>query len=222
MREQFGLILESLKESWFQILGIAPRVLTAIVLLILGWIIARGVRRGAVRFLRFLRLETAAENTGVDDFLVRGGVRFTLVTLIGEFLYWGLLMIFALAVFNLSGLSMGPDFVDQITAYIPNVMAALVVLVFGTLGSRLLRGLVAAYLGNVGMKDGDRIGILVQWAFLTFVGLLTLQQLGIDIAILASLFQLAFGALCLALALAFGLGGRSWAESILQRSWGKR
>jgi len=222
MREQFGLILESLKESWFQILGIAPRVLTAIVLLILGWIIARGVRRGAVRFLRFLRLETAAENTGVDDFLVRGGVRFTLVTLIGEFLYWGLLMIFALAVFNLSGLSMGPDFVDQITAYIPNVMAALVVLVFGTLGSRLLRGLVAAYLGNVGMKDGDRIGILVQWAFLTFVGLLTLQQLGIDIAILASLFQLAFGALCLALALAFGLGGSRWAESRLQRSWGKR
>lgn len=222
MREQFVLILDSLRESWFQIISIVPRVLTAVVLLLVGWIVARTVRRGAVRLLRFLGLETAAENTGVDDFLIRGGVRFTLVTLIGEFLYWGLLLTFALAVFNLSGLSMGPDFVESIVGYIPSILAALVVVVFGTLGSRLLRGLVAAYLGNVGMKDSERIGILVQWAFLAFVVLLALQQLRIDVALLATVFQLAFGAVCLALALAFGLGGRSWAESILQRTWSRR
>jgi hypothetical protein len=222
MREQFGLILDSLQESWLQIISIVPRVLTAIVLLLIGWIVARAVRRGAVRLLRFLRLEDAAETTGVDDFLVRGGVRFTLVTLIGEFLYWGLLLIFVLTVFNLSGLSMGPDFVERLTGYIPSVLAAMVVLVFGTLGSRLLRGLVEAYLGNVGMKDSDRIGILVQWTFLAFVVLLALQQLQIDVAILASIFQLAFGAVCLALALAFGLGGRAWAESVLQRAWSRR
>lgn len=222
MREQFDLILDSLQRSWFQIATYLPRVLTAIVLLILGWLIARTVQRLVVRLLRLARLEAAAEQTGVDDFLVRGGVRFTMVTLIGAIFYWGLLLIFAVAVFNLIGLTMSPESVARLTSYVPNVMAALVVLIFGSLGARLIRGLVVAYLGNVGVKGSDRIGVLVQAALVAFVVLLALQQLRIDVKLLASAFQLAFGGICLALAIAFGLGGRNWAESILERTWSKR
>ena len=222
MREQFDLILDSLQSSWFQIAAYLPRVLTAIVLLILGWLIARTVQRVVVRLLRLARLEAAAEQTGVDDFLVRGGVRFTVVTLIGEILYWGLLLIFAIAVFNLIGLTMSQESVARLTSYVPNVMAALVVLIFGSLGARLIRGLVVAYLGNVGVKGSDRIGFLVQGALVAFVVLLALEQLRIDVKLLASAFQLAFGGICLALAIAFGLGGRNWAESILERTWSKR
>jgi hypothetical protein len=222
MREQFNLILDSLQSSWYQIAAYLPRVLTAIVLLILGWLIARTVQRVVVRILRLARLEAAAEQTGVDDFLVRGGVRFTVVTLIGEIFYWGLLLIFAVAVFNLIGLTMSPESVARLTSYVPNVMAALVVLIFGSLGARLIRGLVVAYLGNVGVKGSERIGFLVQAALVAFVVLLALEQLRIDVKLLASAFQLAFGGICLALAIAFGLGGRNWAESILERTWSKR
>ena len=222
MREQFNLILDSLQSSWFQIAAYLPRVLTAIVLLILGWLIARTVQRVVVRLLRLARLEAAAEQTGVDDFLVRGGVRVTVVTLIGEIFYWGLLLIFAVAVFNLIGLTMSPESVARLTSYVPNVMAALVVLIFGSLGARLIRGLVVAYLGNVGVKGSERIGYLVQAALVAFVVILALEQLRIDVKLLASAFQLAFGGICLALAIAFGLGGRNWAESILERTWSKR
>jgi hypothetical protein len=222
MREQFDLILDSLQSSWFQIAAYFPRVLTAVVLLILGWLIARTVQRVVVRLLRLARLEAAAEQTGVDDFLVRGGVRFTVVTLIGEIFYWGLILIFAVAVFNLIGLTMSPESVARLTSYVPNVMAALVVLIVGSLGARLIRGLVVAYLGNVGVKGSERIGILVQAALVAFVVLLALEQLRIDVKLLASAFQLAFGGICLALAIAFGLGGRNWAESILERTWSKR
>jgi hypothetical protein len=222
MRAQFDLILDSLQRSWFQIAAYLPRVLTAIMLLILGWLIARTVQRLVVRLLRLARLEAAAEQTGVDDFLVRGGVRFTVVTLIGEIFYWGLLLIFAVAVFNLIGLTMSPESVTRLTSYVPNVMAALVVLIFGSLGARLIRGLVVAYLGNVGVKGSERIGYLVQAALVAFVVILALEQLRIDVKLLASAFQLAFGGICLALAIAFGLGGRNWAESILERTWSKR
>ena len=222
MREQFDLILDSLQSSWFQIAAYFPRVLTAVVLLILGWLIARTVQRVVVRLLRLARLEAAAEQTGVDDFLVRGGVRFTVVTLIGEIFYWGLILIFAVAVFNLIGLTMSPESVARLTSYVPNVMAALVVLIVGSLGARLIRGLVVAYLGNVGVKGSERIGILVQAALVAFVVLLALEQLRIDVKLLASAFQLAFGGICLALAIAFGLGGRNWAESILERTWSRR
>lgn len=222
MREQFALILESLRTSWLLVAAWIPRVLVAVLLLIVGWLLARGVQRLVVRVLRLLRLETAAERTGVDDFLVRGGVRFTVVTLVGQVFYWGLLLIFTIAVFNLLGLTMGPELMDRLARFVPRVVAALAVLVFGTLAARFIRGFVEAYLGNVGVKGGTGIGWLVQIALLAFVAVLALEQLGIAVTILVSAFQLAFGGLCLALALAFGLGGRAWAESLLERTKSKR
>jgi len=217
MREQFTLILEALRNSWLMVAAWLPRVLVAVLLLIIGWLVARGVQRLVLWLLRLLRLEAAAERTGLDDFLVRGGVRLTVVTLVGQIFYWGLLLIFTVTVFNVLGLTMGPELMDRLTRFVPNVVAALIVLVFGTLAARFIRGLVEAYLGNVGMKGGASIGLLVQGALLAFVAVLALEQLGIAVNLLVSAFQLAFGGLCLALALAFGLGGRAWAESILER-----
>lgn len=222
MRDEFALILQSLETTWRQVAAVTPRILVAIVLLTLGWLAARAAQRITVRLLRLLRLDVAAEHTGVEDFLVRGGVRFTAVTLIGQVVYWGLMLIFALAVFNVLGLALAPALVDRLGDYVPNVVAALVILVFGMVFARFVRGLVDAYLTNVGVKGSRNIAFLVQGALLTFVGILALEQLDIDIRLLTSAFQLAFGGLCLALALAFGLGGRAWAEALLERTWKRR
>jgi hypothetical protein len=222
MREELALILESLQASWLMVSAWLPRVLAAIALLLIGWLLARGVQRLVVKVLRLLRLESAAEHSGVDDFLVRGGVRFTVVTLIGQVFYWTLLLIFTVAVFNLFGLRMGPELMERLARYVPNVIAALAVMVFGSLAARFIGGFVAAYLGNVGMKGGANIGVLVQVALLAFVAVLALEQLGIAVTLLTSVFQLAFGGLCIALALAFGLGGREWAASILEKIRARR
>jgi hypothetical protein len=222
MSDELDLILQSLYGTWLQVGRFAPRVLVAVLLLIVGWLIARTVQRAAVRVLRFLKLDVAAEHAGVEDFLVRGGVRLTTVTLIGQVLYWGLMLVFVLAVFNVLGLTPAPEFVDRFAGYVPNVVAALVVLVFGTVFAQFVRGLVHAYLNNVGMQGSGNISLLVHGALLAFVGILALEQLDIDVQLLTSAFQLAFGAVCLALALAFGLGGRTWAESLLDRAWRRR
>lgn len=222
MRDEFGLILESLQNSWFQIAAFLPRFLVALVLLIIGWLLARGSQWLVVQALRRARLEEAAEHTGLDDFLLRGGVRFTVVTLVGRTIYWGVLLIFSLAVFDLLGMTLGSDLVGRAADYVPNVLAAMVVLVFGSLGARFVRGLVEAYLNNVGVKEASGLGLLVHGALFSFVVILALEQLGIDVHLLSAAFQLAFGGLCLGLALAFGLGGRAWAESILERTRNKR
>ena len=222
MRTELSLILESLRQSALQIGRFAPRVLIAIGLLVIGWLIARGVRWVVVRGLRLARLETAAERTGLDDFLLRGGVRFTIVTLVGETIYWGILLVFALAVFDLLGLAMSQDVVERLGGYVPNLGAALMVLIFGSLLARFARGVVVAYLNIVGFKETASVGLLVHGALIAFVVILALEQLGMAVTLLTSAFQLAFGGLCLGLALAFGLGGRAWAESILERTRNRR
>lgn len=222
MRDELELIVQSLETTWHQVVRLAPRLLVAVLLLTAGWLIARLVQRATVRLLRVLRLDVAAEHTGVEDFLVRGGVRLTAVTLIGQVIYWGLMLIFVLAVFNVLGLAPQPLFVDRVADYVPNVVAAVVILVFGMVFARFVRGVVDAYLNNVGLRGGANVALLVQIVLLGFVGILALEQLNIDVQLLSSAFQLAFGAVCLALALAFGLGGRTWAESVLERAWKRR
>lgn len=222
MRTELSLILDSLRQSALQIGRFAPRILIAIGLLVIGWLIARGVRWVVVRGLRLARLETAAERTGLDDFLLRGGVRFTIVTLVGETIYWGILLVFALAVFDLLGLAMSQDMVERLGGYVPNLGVALMVLIFGSLLARFARGVVVAYLNNVGFKETASVGLLVHGALIAFVVILALEQLGMAVTLLTSAFQLAFGGLCLGLALAFGLGGRAWAESILERTRNRR
>lgn len=218
MRDEFTLIFQSLQNSWFQVVAWLPHFLVAVLLLLVGWLLARVVQRVVVRLLRLLRLEAAAENTGVDDFLVRGGVRFTVVTLVGQVFYWSVLLIFTMAVLSVLGLSLGPALLERLTRFVPNAVVALAVLVFGSLVARFTRGFVEAYLGNIGVKSGASTGVLVQGALLVFVAVLALEQLGIGLNLLTSAFQLAFGGLCLAIAMAFGLGGRDWAASILDKN----
>ncbi len=222
MRDEFGLILESLRNSWYQVALITPRIIVALLLLGVGWALARAAEWLAVQVLRRVRVEEAAEHTGLDDFLLRGGVRFTVVTLVGRTLYWGILLMFTLAMINVLGLSMGTDVMARLSGYLPNVVVGIIVLVFGSLGARFVRGVVEAYLNNVGVREAGSLGLLVYGALMAFVAILALEQLGIDVGLLSAAFQLAFGGLCLGLALAFGLGGRGWAESILERTRNKR
>jgi len=222
MRDQFALIFESLQNSWYQVAAFTPRLLVAAVLLTVGWLIARAAQWIVVQVLRRARVEEAAEHTGLDDFLLRGGVRYTVVTLAGQTVYWGILLMFSLAMFDVLGLTMGSDLMGRVVDYVPNVVAGMIVLVFGSLAARFVRGIVEAYLNNVGVKEAGGLGMLVYGALLAFVAILALEQLGIDVGLLTSAFELAFGGLCLGLALAFGLGGRAWAESILERTRSKR
>ena len=215
-------IADALRLTWTQLQIVSPRVFGALAFLIVGWLVARTIRKLVLRLLRVLRLESAAERAGFEDFLMRGGVRFTTVALIANMVYWGLMLIVAMAVFNILGVPLSTTLLEQVGGYLPSVMVALVIVVFGTMLARFIGATVHPYLNNIGVQGAQAIGFLAQIALLTFVATLALQQLRIGGDVLTSAFQLAFGGLCLALALAFGLGGREWAAAIIQRTWKAR
>jgi len=215
-------IRDSLSLTWLQLQAFLPRLLAAGLHPPVGWLFARLLRKAVIRLLRLARVEQASEHAGLDDFLLRGGVRFTTVTLVGQVAYWGVFVVVALAVFNLLGLPVSSSLIEEVVRYVPSVMVALVIIVFGSLLARFLSAAVRTYLDNIGVAGARAIGFMTQGAMLTFVAVLALEQLRIGGAVLVSAFQLAFGGLCLAMALAFGLGGREWAAGILERTWKAR
>ncbi len=219
--EKVYSFLESLELFWAQLGRMLPTVFAAVLLMILGWIIARVFRAIAEKALKFLKVDIVAEKSGIEDFLLRGGVRFTTITLISNLIYWFVLFTILLAVLNMLGLQIAAELFNKIILYIPNVVVAVIVLIFGALFARFVQGVAYTYLSNVGVSGARFISIVAQYAILVFVASVALEQLDIGGDILVSAFQIGFGALCLALALAFGLGGKEWAARILENAWKK-
>jgi len=173
------------------------------------------VRRLVIRGLRLVKADVAAEKAGLEDFLLQGGVRFTTVTLVGSVVYWAVNLTVILAALTVLGVETAGETIKRLILHVPNVVTAVVVLILGTLLGQFVGGLTHAYLANLGVTGARAISAIARWAVVVFVIAVSLEQLSIGGQVLVSAFQIAFGALCLALALAFGLGGREWAARVL-------
>ena len=213
------LIRESFSTFLYQLADILPRLLASILLLFLGWLAAKLFRRISIKGLKLIRFDLIAERAGIEDFLLQGGVRYTAVTIVANLFYWLILLGLIFAALRTLGIQAGESLLNRVVHYIPNVMVAILVLLLGSLLGRTVRTISFAYLNNVGVAGAAVISAVAQWAILIFVFSLALEQLAIGGQVLISAFQIAFGAFCLALALAFGLGGRDWAAHILEKNW---
>jgi hypothetical protein len=216
MNEQIAQLLDTHRSFWQQLGAFLPRMGLALVLLVLGWVLARLVRRLTIRGLRLVRADVAAEKAGIEDFLVQGGVRLTTVSLVGSFVYWTVNLSVVLAALAVLGIGTAGQTIERLVRHVPNVITAVVVLILGTLLGQFVGALTHAYLASLGVAGARAISLIARWAVVVFVIAVSLEQLSIGGPVLVSAFQIAFGALCLALALAFGLGGREWAARVLE------
>ena len=218
--DSFWSVFEPLENFWHQLSVVFPKILAAALLVILGGFVAKYLRKLAIRLLRIMRLDIVAEKSGLEDFLIRGGVKFTTVTLLGNMIYWLIIFVILLGALNILGLEVAALF-NKIILYIPNVLIAMIVLIFGMMFAKFVQGVTFTYLSNIKIEGAELISIMARYAILLFVLSMALEQLAIGGQILVSAFQIAFGALCLALALAFGLGGKDRAAKILDNIWKK-
>jgi hypothetical protein len=210
-------LLQSLRNTWTEIVAVLPDIALALLLLVAGWLLAKLIRRLAIRAMKAARVDELAERSGLDDFLVQGGVELTTVTLIGGALDWLILAAVFIALLDALGLRTAEVLLNRLAGFVPNLVVAIGILVFGSLLSRVVGGLVFSYLSNIGTAAAEPIGALARYALLVFVLFMAAEQLAIRTEVLVSAFQIAFAALCLAAALAFGLGGRDWAEKVISR-----
>lgn len=219
--EQLDIMLESLRQFWNQVAEVMPRIIASLIILTLGWMLAKLVRRGSKRLLNLLRVDVIAERSGIEDFLIRGDVKLTMVGLLSNLAYWIIMLTVVLAVMNSLGLDAAADLFNKVILYLPNVVVAVLVLIFGAQFARFIQGISFTYLTNIGIGGARLMSIITQYALVFFVVSVALEQLQIGGQVLVSAFQIAFGALCFALALAFGLGGRDWAAGVIQRAFGQ-
>ena len=111
------------------------------------------------------------------------------------------------------------EFLNEIIFYIPQVLIAVVILVFGSIAGKFFESVVVRTLqgADAAVEDPALMGKITRWSFIVFAVLAALLQLGIA----PSLIQILFAGVILALALAFGLGGREHASKLLDHLYSK-
>ena len=217
--DQVDVLLEPLRVLLTEIGVFLPKLAIAIVVLLGGWILAKVARFTVVRGLRAVNFPILTERAGIDGFMRQGGIQTDMTGLFGVIAYWLVILAALIVAFNGLGLAYVTDLLGRVMLFVPRVIVALLVLVFGSYFGRFIGNAVTAYCRNVGIRDADLLGDLAHYAVLAFVVLIALDQMQVGGDIIRQSFLIILAGIVLALALAFGIGGSRWAAGLLERWW---
>ncbi len=223
MNQELDTVLVEPLRGFFRQLGdLLPRLLIAILVVVVGWIVAKMVRFAVARGLRAVNFHVLTDRAGIDAFLRDGGVGMDATDILAMLLYWIVILAALVVGFNMLGLTYITELLSQVLLFVPKVLVALLILVFGAYFARFVGGAITAYFRNVHLQDADLMGNLARYAILAFVVLIALDQVNVGGDIVRQTFLIVLAGVVFALALAFGLGGREWAAEFLERWWPRR
>ncbi len=215
--EQFDIFVASLTSFWTQMASFIPQLLAALVILFVGWMLAKVARSGIMRALRMLKFDKVTEQSGLEAFLKHAELEVSLAAVIGNLIYWLIILVMIVTVANSLGLTMVAELFNKVVFYIPNVIVAILVLVFGTILARFINRIVFAWLNNMEFEGALTVSTFSEYAMLIFVFFIAMEQLQIANELLTAAFIIAFGAFGLAFAIAFGLGAKDWAARVIEK-----
>ncbi len=210
------LIVEPTKEMLTRIANFIPTLIGALVILIVGWIVAKIIRGIVNRILQLIRFDVIADKAGVSNILSKGGIKLTTRQMISGLAYWLVMIMVLVMVVNALGLTVASQLLEGLLAYIPKVIAAIFVLVLGMFLGNIVSGIMRTAASNANLPKPQMLGNISQWVIVIFAATISLRQLGIAPLLVTSTFNILFGGICLALALAFGLGGKDIAAKYLE------
>ena len=216
---EFELLIEPIRVFLRQVGDFLPRLALAGLVLIGGWLLAKAVRFAVVKGLRAVNLNVITERSGLDGFLRQGGLEADTADLLALLAYWMVILAALVIAFNGLGLTYVTDLIGRVVLFVPKVIVAVLILAFGAYFAAFIGGTVTAYCRNVGIRDAELLGRLARYAIVTFVVLIALDQVNVGGDIIRQSFLILLAGIVLALALAFGLGGRDWAARMLERWW---
>jgi len=222
MGDRFEVMLEPVRVFMRQMGDFLPRLAIALVVVIVGYFIAKAVKYAIIRGLRAVNFNVMTERAGIDGFLRAGGIRADGTEILALVFYWVVILVALVIGFNSLGLGYITDLLSRVLLFVPKVMVAMLILAFGAYFAGFIGHAVTAYCKKVHLQDAELLGRICQYAILAFVVLIALDQVNIGGEIVRQTFLIILAGVVLALALAFGLGGKEWAAEMLERWWPRR
>jgi small-conductance mechanosensitive channel len=193
-----------------------PAILGALLLLLIGWLVARISQAVVGRLLHRLGLDRLADRTGISRGLTTIGVQNALSYLLARIIYWLILIFFILLALGALGLTdVVTSALNSFFAFLPRLVAATAIFLVGAFIARVVGDAIIAVSAQSNIPSGRVLGQAVRYSLLLLVAILALDELGVQTTILTTIIIVTVAAVAFGLALAFGLGNRQLAHGIM-------
>ena len=211
-----NLIVDPVRQMLTRIMAYLPVLLGALIILIVGWIVAKAIKRIVDGLLKVIRFDAMADKAGISRVLEKGDLKISASQLVSGLVYWLIMIMVLVMAVDALGLPKASDILASLFAYIPKVIAALLVLIVAMFLASLVSGIVRVAAGNANLPKPEMFAGVSRWAIIIFAVTISLEQLGIASLLVTATFNIILGGVCLALAIAFGLGGKDAAAKYLE------
>ena len=210
------VIVASFQQVWTEVVQVVPVIFVAIVIFLIGWIIAVALGKVVEHLIRALRVDHVLRKLDVEHVVERAGWHLNTGVFLGGLVKWFVIVVFLLAAVNVLGLGAVSVFLRDVVLYIPNVIIAALILIAAALIAEFVEKLVRGSVEAAGYR-GSLVGIVARYAIWVFAFVAVLIQLGIAVVLVQTLIAALVAALALASGLAFGLGGKEAAGSFIDK-----
>jgi hypothetical protein len=212
-------LAQRLEEGILEIVTFLPRLLAALGILMAGFAIAKMVERGTDAALHRIGFDRWMREGGVAEALDRLPGRLDPSSMVGKLIFWTVMLLVILLTADALGIEAVNTLFSEMIAYIPNVIAAVIVLAIGIVIGQFMKDLVIASAGA--LPGGITLARAAKASIILLAVFMALDQLEIAEDIVLVTFIAVVGAAALAAGIAFGLGGREIASEI-SRQWYER
>ena len=208
-------LVQPLQNALSTFLSYLPQLVGAIVILIIGYIVARILQAVVGRVLQGIGFDGWMEKGGIKQFFDRAQTNYTPATVIGRLVFWFVFIIFLTMAADALGIPQVSAVLGQLIAFIPSIIAAILILILAALLANFVSGIVRGATGS------NVLASVAQYAIIVYAVFAAVTELGIAVSLTAPTFLILLGAVALAAAIAFGIGGREVAQDIIQKAYNR-
>lgn len=209
-------VLTAFDNLWNNFVAFLPQLIGAFIVVMLGWLVAILLSVLAARVVLLFRIDKVLERLNVNKSFKGIGLTLSVDKLVGWIVKWFFIVVFLIAAADILEWQAVTNFLQDVVLYIPNVLIAVVILLTGFVLGSFVSEVIRKAVSIAGLRAGDFLATVGQWAIIIFAFMAALVQLGVASALIETLFTGLVGTLALATGLAFGLGGKEEASRVLK------
>jgi len=204
-----------------QFFNFLPSLLGALLIFVLGLILAKWAKIIIVKVLSAVKLDKISRKIGLEPFLSQADIKLKAEVIIGEIARWLIIIVFFIAGVNVLGLTTVGSVLASVLSYVPNIVSAILILTIGVLLAGLVEGLIKGAVNQIDPKTGRLLSKVASHLVVIVAALAAINELGIAQSLINILFIGIITTLALGIGLAIGLGAKDLVSKMLMDWYNK-
>ncbi len=209
--------INSISDYWARIIDFTPKIVGAIIIVIIGLLIARILKWAVITILDAAKVQKFFDRINFTEVLKKAGINFKASETCGNFVGWLTTIVFLIPASKIIGLDSIADLLENLIKFIPNIIIAMMIILIGSIIANLLSQIVKAGAASIGATSAKVLSVLTRYIVYIFIGFTAFYQLNIPSYLINVMFTGLVAAMAIAGGLSFGLGGQSAAADLVKK-----